>query len=84
MRRPSEESIRTEFCDGPILEDNAPHAPSSVQEVQGGTVDKMVIGDRGELIERIKRGESPTWVPSRTVSKEHFSLLLSSLPFNST
>ena len=24
--------------------------------------------DRAELIERLKRGESPTWVPNRAVS----------------
>jgi serine phosphatase RsbU (regulator of sigma subunit) len=29
---------------------------------------RMETSDRVELIERIKRGESPTWVPGRAVS----------------
>lgn len=33
----------------------------------GGTVH---TSDRGELIERIKRGESPTWVPNPAVRCE--------------
>ncbi|KAL8942771.1 MAG: hypothetical protein Q9216_001456 [Gyalolechia sp. 2 TL-2023] len=75
--RPSEESIRTQFYDGPM------HVASTSWD----TVQKEVVGlgkdgsecsrsgvctsDRNELMERIKRGESPTWVPSQTLQKEY-------------
>lgn len=68
----SEESARTEFCDGPI-----PDAPtwgmvenentSRKKEEQSCSQNGVHTSDRNELIERIKRGESPTWVPSQTV-----------------
>ena len=69
MRRPSEESIRTQFLDGPLPEcDVEPTSPT--QEVLTAMTDaNLGISDRVELIERIKRGESPTWVPNRTVSQ---------------
>ena len=65
-RKFSEESIRTEFCEGPVLDDL--HSPSP--ELQPKTSINAVsveISDRAELIERLKRGESPTWVPNRKV-----------------
>lgn len=62
-RKVSEESIRTELCEGPLLDSPRPSTPERVSEQETTTVT-----DRAELIERLKRGESPTWVPSRTVS----------------
>ena len=59
-RRASEESIRTELCEGPIP-DSPPKAPSPEQGAD------IAVSDRAELIERLKRGESPTWVPNRHV-----------------
>lgn len=68
MRRPSEESIRTEFCDGPVP-DADEEGTMSVDNTMGATSDaKVETSDRAELIERIKKGESPTWIPSGTVS----------------
>jgi len=68
MRRPSEESIRTEFCDGPILDADT-RATSPVDQVMAAISDtRLETSDRGELIERIKRGESPTWIPNGSVS----------------
>ena len=65
-RRTSEESIRTEFCEGPVLDDSNP--PSSETDPVVETVAAQVeTSDRAELIERLKRGESPTWVPNRKV-----------------
>lgn len=70
MRRLSEESIRTEYCDGPVPDvamDNA-----AIQTGREGMVSKnreAVCSDRAELIERIKRGESPTWIPNQAVSR---------------
>lgn len=63
--RPSEESIRTELCEGPLL-------PGAEGGVTSGRDESAAPGvtttsDRAELIERLKRGESPTWVPSRRV-----------------
>lgn len=55
----SEESIRTELCEGPVPDSPRPQTPE--QEFTSP------ISDRAELIERLKRGESPTWVPNRHV-----------------
>ncbi|KAH0538061.1 hypothetical protein FGG08_005323 [Glutinoglossum americanum] len=67
MRRPSEESIRTQFLDGP-LPDCEMESTSPTQDVLTAMTDaNLGISDRVELIERIKRGESPTWVPNRTL-----------------
>lgn len=70
MRRPSEESIRTEDCDGPAL-DTSMEKAEMVQERDGdaGKSGEALCSDRAELIERIKRGESPTWVPNKAVSR---------------
>ncbi len=59
-RRVSEESIRTELCEGPIP-DSPPTAKTPEQAVSNA------VSDRAELIERLKRGESPTWIPNRHV-----------------
>lgn len=69
MRKPSEESIRTEFCDGP-----EPEVPAWIAALEdkaaamAGRETGARTSDRAELIERIKRGESPTWVPNPAVS----------------
>ncbi|KAI1258578.1 hypothetical protein F5Y18DRAFT_342439 [Xylariaceae sp. FL1019] len=61
----SEESIRTEFCEGPIpetpLESLVAPAPDDNASSQ------TACTDRADLIERIKKGESPTWIPHRHV-----------------
>jgi hypothetical protein len=59
-RKASEESIRTELCDGPIPDSPRPRTPENDAVT--------TCSDRQELIERLKRGESPTWVPNRHVS----------------
>ncbi|XDG10399.1 hypothetical protein ABKA04_010014 [Annulohypoxylon sp. FPYF3050] len=59
-RKQSEESIRTELCEGPILEDNPAPAPQTPERSP-----PTECSDRSELIERLKRGESPTWKPNR-------------------
>lgn len=70
MRRLSEESIRTEYCDGPVPDvamDNV-----TTQTGRDGVVSKnreAICSDRTELMERIKRGESPTWIPNQAVSR---------------
>lgn len=56
----SRESINTELCEGPLPESPRPSTPEN--EVA------TACSDRAELIERLKRGESPTWVPNRHVS----------------
>lgn len=69
IRRLSEESIRTEFCDGPIM-DTDMEDPFPVDGGAGNLAPvaaTLQTSDRGELIERIKRGESPTWVPNAAV-----------------
>lgn len=75
MRKPSEESIRTEFCDGP-----EPERPGWITalEDQASATDGKEHGnstsDREELIKRIKKGESPTWIPSPAVRIEYHKL----------
>jgi hypothetical protein len=63
-RRLSEESIRTDLCEGPILD--SPPRPVTPQQPA-----PQPVCDRAELIERLKRGESPTWIPNRHVSHGH-------------
>ncbi|MBE3047190.1 hypothetical protein IMZ48_32640, partial [Candidatus Bathyarchaeota archaeon] len=50
-RKLSEESIRTDLCDGPLLESPMPATPEK---------DSRPPYDRAELIERLKRSQSPT------------------------
>lgn len=66
-RQPSEESIRTDLCEGPLLE-----SPSRSAESPPGCIDGFVFplhgtSDRVELIQRLKRGEDPTWLPNRNL-----------------
>ncbi|KAH8759432.1 hypothetical protein F5883DRAFT_426766 [Diaporthe sp. PMI_573] len=62
-RQLSEESIRTELCEGPVPDRSEPSSPTPGLSVN-------TTSDRIELIERLKRGESPTWSPKR-----HFEAL---------
>lgn len=75
VRRLSEESIRTEYCDGPIPDIAADDV--ALQTGREGRVSnngEAMCSDRAELIERIKRGESPTWIPNQAVSQWSSSL----------
>lgn len=68
-RKLSEESIRTELCEGLVID-----------STETGTLEKSSLlgkscenaehstSDRVEYIQRLKRGESPTWLPNRNVS----------------
>lgn len=56
--RPSEESIRTDLCEGLLRDESKSGSPEP-------DLCLTTTSDRAELIERLKRGESPTWVPSR-------------------
>ncbi|KAK3176548.1 hypothetical protein OEA41_007871 [Lepraria neglecta] len=72
MRRPSVESIRTEDCEGPIPDISIEDIP--VEQERDGTVGNngaALCSDRAELIERIKKGESPTWVPNQALKAEY-------------
>ncbi|KAF4334454.1 hypothetical protein FBEOM_11711 [Fusarium beomiforme] len=62
LRRLSEESIRTELCEGPVLESppqSNTNSPGRTNSAENG------ISDRASLIERLKRAQSPTWIPNR-------------------
>ena len=63
VRKPSEESIRTELCEGPVPDSTRPTTPEKTSEGE----DPTPCTDRAELIERLKRGESPTWIANRHV-----------------
>jgi len=69
MREMWEESIRTEDCEGPIpdiaMEDASEEQEKGIRPENEG---EILCSDRAELMERIKRGESPTWVPNQAVS----------------
>ncbi len=65
----SEEKMRTAFLDGPV---DVPYwIPSSKPEGEAMAIMEGVTrtSDRAELMERIKRGESPTWVPKKPVRR---------------
>ncbi|RDL33636.1 Uncharacterized protein BP5553_08004 [Venustampulla echinocandica] len=70
IRRLSEESIRTELCEGPL-----PDTPEDQATRPVGTLNADFefpfhghgTFDRGELIDRLKKGESPTWLPNRNL-----------------
>ncbi|KAI0140082.1 hypothetical protein F4776DRAFT_615407 [Hypoxylon sp. NC0597] len=70
-RKQSEESISTELCEGPIPDSPAPRTPERSPPTE--------CSDRSELIERLKRGESPTWKPSR-----HFESIWGQQPVSPT
>ncbi|CRK38417.1 hypothetical protein BN1723_015321 [Verticillium longisporum] len=57
LRKLSEESIRTELCEGPVPD--SPRPATADADLEAST------SNRAELIERLKRGESPTWIPAR-------------------
>ncbi|KAG6103312.1 hypothetical protein E4U31_002925 [Claviceps sp. LM219 group G6] len=58
LRRLSEVSLPAELCDGPVSD--SPSCPPTPKPEDDATT-----SCRAELIERLKRGESPTWIPSR-------------------
>ncbi|KAI0870828.1 hypothetical protein GGS24DRAFT_473998 [Hypoxylon argillaceum] len=77
-RKLSEESIRTELCEGPVpdsppppplLSSTPPPRPSPLPLVQpsdhedSSNSTTYTYSDRAELIERLKRGDSPSWIP---------------------
>lgn len=71
MRCPTGEKEETENgrkeVEEPEMEDvgDVARVESLLRRLEGA---RMETSDRVELIERIKRGESPTWVPGRAVS----------------
>lgn len=73
-RKLSEESIRTELCEGPLLD-----PPEEGRQSPVGTLDTSLdfpihaTSDRIELISRLKKGESPTWLPNRNVCDYFYS-----------
>lgn len=70
-RKLSEESIRTELCEGPVPDSPPPPALPIPHLAQNSDQDNpsspAACTDRADLIERLKRGESPTWIPHRYV-----------------
>ena len=60
-----------EDCEGPVLDGPMEDVSTEKEKNEKSTVESALCTDRAELIERIKRGESPTWVPSRAVREEY-------------
>ena len=77
LRRRSEESIRTEDCEGPVpdepMESLSPPEGNAEASSSNG---EAVCSNRAELIERLKRGESPQWIPNRSVSAKMGNLAM--------
>ena len=46
-------------------------AKDEIVDKEQNSTERALCTDRAELIERIKRGESPTWVPSRALQQEY-------------
>ncbi|KEY74254.1 hypothetical protein S7711_00411 [Stachybotrys chartarum IBT 7711] len=61
FRRLSEESLRTELCEGPVPD--SPPSPSFLK-----TEDAPATPDRAELIQRLKRAQDTSWIPERVRS----------------
>ncbi|KAA8573910.1 hypothetical protein EYC84_005455 [Monilinia fructicola] len=64
-RKYSEDSIRTELCEGPVPD--TPEGPKPKPTLELNTnlnISYNEKTDRGELIERLKMGESPNWLPN--------------------
>ena len=67
-RKVSEESIRTDLCEGPVPDSPEEERPFATAGLASNfRFPKSGTADRVELIERLKRGESPTWLPNRNV-----------------
>lgn len=68
-RKASDDSIRTELCEGLLYD-----VPARPVEDDGNEASASVeVSDRNELIERLKRGESPTWKPKMKPKKANDS-----------
>lgn len=64
VRKDSEESIRTDLCEGPV-----PDTPEESKHLPTLGLDPSFnlcngTSDRGEFMERLKRGEIPSWLPN--------------------
>ncbi|KAL9594026.1 MAG: hypothetical protein Q9219_007254 [cf. Caloplaca sp. 3 TL-2023] len=59
------------FSDVPALKMAKKEEVGQRTDGPSGIQDRVCTSDRNELIERIKRGESPTWVPSQTLQEEY-------------
>lgn len=67
-RKASEESIRTDLCEGPLLDSPDHHKESSARNLnESFTFPILGTSDRVELIERLKRGQSAAWLPNRNL-----------------
>ncbi|KAM3479610.1 hypothetical protein MY5147_001665 [Beauveria neobassiana] len=62
----SEESLPVELCEGPI-----PDSPVKCFQTPENHNGSHIL-DRTELIERLKRGESPSWIPSRRLDPRNY------------
>ncbi|EDN96966.1 hypothetical protein SS1G_01894 [Sclerotinia sclerotiorum 1980 UF-70] len=67
VRKDSEESIRTDLCEGPV-----PDTPEESKHLPTLGLDPSFnlcngTSDRGEFMERLKRGEIPSWLPNYNV-----------------
>lgn len=67
-RKDSEESIRTELCEGPVsnvVEEDREFPTTGLHSTLEFPV--QTTSDRVELIDRLTRGQSPDWLPNRNV-----------------
>ncbi|KAI9645389.1 hypothetical protein NHQ30_006127 [Ciborinia camelliae] len=64
-RKDSEESIRTELCEGHVPDTpEGPKLKSTLGLDTSFNISYNGTSDRGELIDRLKRGENPNWLPT--------------------
>ncbi|KAG0649200.1 hypothetical protein D0Z07_4495 [Hyphodiscus hymeniophilus] len=67
-RKVSEESIRTDLCEGPLLDDpEEDHDCPAADSTTGFAFPSLGRSDRVELIQRLKRGQNPAWFPNRNL-----------------
>lgn len=65
----SEQGNRSTGHDGSVQDPDAVAAARTRAIVSAMDNNSLGVADRLELIERIKRGESPTWMPTNSVSR---------------
>ncbi|CZR62423.1 uncharacterized protein PAC_12320 [Phialocephala subalpina] len=67
-RKLSEDSIRTDLCEGPLVESLEEESDMPSRDVESRPrTSGQGTSDRGAFIELLKRGESPTWLPNRNL-----------------
>ncbi|RDW92142.1 hypothetical protein BP5796_01536 [Coleophoma crateriformis] len=70
-RKASEESIRTDLCEGPIPDSPVRQTASPLNSADPFVFSLPSRVDRVELIQRLKQGDSPSWLQNGNAFEQH-------------